>query len=135
MDLNGPRIRLLLAGQHLHERCFPSSVSTEQSDTLLRFDLKVDCVQKVGTAESDREILDGDERHRDWVSILGLLGGRFAIAGFAYEAILDFDLVDLGRQNEIVFAQSFDGMRPDFDDYVFVTDQVQIGMMSFGFSD
>ena len=74
MDLNGTRIRLLLTGQHLHERCFSSSVSTEQSDTLLRFDLKVDCVQKVGTAESDREILDGDERHRDWVSILGLLG-------------------------------------------------------------
>jgi hypothetical protein len=46
---------------------------------------------------------------------------------------IDRQLINLSRQDEIIFTQATDGMSPDFDAQVAVAFEVQIGVMSLGF--
>ena len=47
--------------------------------------------------------------------------------------LVGLDLVDLGCQDEVVFAQPANRVSPNFDPHLSIFFEVKVGVMSFGF--
>ena len=72
---------------------------------------------------------------RDGSRLLRLLGFADTFMGVWVEVkavyLFDFNLVDLGRKNEVILAEPVDRVRPNFDSDVAVAFKMQVRMMGF----